>query len=153
MHFFNFIYWHLFTSTLWQEVFTWLCQWTYHSAVSTSGPRLLLTLVINHRKDSNWSKMKWTERKQMQHYFTCCWRKRLLFSIVTLWFDFEYEIEYEYDFGISSKFCHSSLLLTRTEKERDKIILLWQTLIWSSWNWFENSYLTQSDTCSPTYSL
>lgn len=46
------------------------------------------------------------------------------FSIVTLLFDFEYEIEYEYDFGISSKFCHSSLLLTRTEKERDKIILL-----------------------------
>ena len=40
--------------------------------------------------------------------------KTSLFSIVTLRFDFAYEIEYEYDFGISSKFCHSTLLLTRT---------------------------------------
>lgn len=77
-------------------------------------------------------------------------QKTSLFSIVTLWFDFEYEIEYEYDFGISSKFCKSTLLLTRTYKE---IKLLWQTLIWGSRNWFENSYLTQSDTCSPIYSL
>ena len=46
--------------------------------------------------------------------------KTSLFSIVTLWFDFEYEIEYKYDFGISSKFCHSSLLLTTTSKERHK---------------------------------